>query len=275
MKYITIILLTIFPLTAVSQEGIIFKKIELFEAGYESPKEDVVYSTDFSKEKSRYIWTRVFVKNLLYKQSDQTHIILYKYYNSTDSLIAEFTSKFNIKKEMEEVYTSRGWGYEEPGWWEEGIYSVEVYIDDIFVSDKQFIIIEQKYLQQGPRTIEFEKMKFWESPYTPLPSNERVYLKKFPQSEARFIYTTVEVKNLMFGKSENHVNLYLKYYTPDGYIWGVPKISGILNNEWEYAELYNGYGFDDAGNFLPGIYKVEVYYQGKLLGYDNFIIVED
>lgn len=274
MKHIIILLVFIFPSLIFSQEGIIFKEIKFFEAGYESPKENVTYSTDFSKEKTRYIWTRVFLKNLLYKKSDQSHTVLFKYYDYYDSLIAEFTTTINIKKELEEPYTSRGWGWQEPGNWKEGIYLVEVYIDDNFVGDKQFLIIEEKYLQEVDKTIQITGMKFWESPMdNPLPPDKRIYSDNFFQNETRVIYTTLEVKNLLYKKDDNNVNLYLKYYTPDGYLWGVPKISVTLNKDWEHADIYNGYGFDEEGNFTPGVYKVEAYYQGKLITYDYFEII--
>ncbi len=274
MKYLILFLIFIFPLTLFSQEGIIFKKIKFFEAGYESPKENVVYANDFSKENSRYIWTRVFVDNLLYQKSDQSHIVLFKYFDPFDSLIAEFTSTMNIKKEWKDAYTSRGWGWQEPGNWREGVYLVEVYIDDIFMGYEQFLIIEQIYLQKGPKAIMYTGMNFWESPGVALSPKQRVYSHKFNKSETRFVYTSVEIKNLLYNVFDADVNVYLKYYNPEGYLWGVPKISVTLNKDWEYVDIYNGYGFINPGNFEPGVYKVEAYYQGELLGSDYFTILD-
>lgn len=272
MRYLALLLFLTFPTMLFSQEGIILEKIEFFERGYEAPKEEIIYATDFSKENTRYIWTRVFVQNLFYKKTDQSHLVLFRYYNPFDSLIAEFTATLNIKREQEKAYTSRGWGWEEPGRWKNGIYRVEVYIDEIFMGEKQFIIIEQKYLQTTEKTIELIKIKFWESPESGLETNKRVYTNKFLKSKTRYINTTLEIKNLQYGISDNTVNLYLKYYLPDGTLWETPKISVVIEQDWEYAEIYNGCGFSEPGLFEPGTYRVEAYYCGEIFAVGYFTI---
>jgi hypothetical protein len=259
-------------LRAESNDKFKVDEILFFEAP-DSPqeKDNRVYSSSFPKSKSRYIWCEIDVTNLLYKQSLHDHKVVWKYYKPDGSLQGEMKADFGIKPEWYTAWHQHGWGWDEVGHWAVGTYRVEVFIDDQKIGSKNFTI----YDDTATSSKEYEYIKFFESPYDPTPLEQRSYSNEFLKSKARYIYTEIGLKNLLYNVRDQKITLFYRYYDPEGKLWGSLEDIRDFPADWESGVFWHGWGWKTAGNWKPGNYRVEVILNNSKIAEGTFYITDD
>jgi hypothetical protein len=80
----------------------------------------------------------------LQQQSDHQHEFVWLYYNPDGSLRGEMKRQFIMKRESRQSSQQHGWGWEEPGKWPAGVYTVHVLIDKQKVGENEFEIVPEK-----------------------------------------------------------------------------------------------------------------------------------
>ena len=83
--------------------------------------------------------------------------------------------------------------------------------------------------------------------------------ESFDRAQARYIYTLVNLKNNLWQLEAQDVRLRLRYFAPDGSLIGEPQIDYRVPVDWEYADLWTGWGWDDTHQWEAGVYKVEIH----------------
>ena len=83
--------------------------------------------------------------------------------------------------------------------------------------------------------------------------------ESFDRAEARYIYTLVNLKNNKWQLEEQEVRLRVRYFAPDGSLIGEPMIDYRVPIDWEYADLWTGWGWDTTHQWEAGDYRVEVH----------------
>lgn len=101
---------------------------------------DPVYVTEFPKSKTRYIYFHVTIRNLLYGIRPQTPDIVGKYYKSDGTYLGESSAAVLVGPDLDLTYLSNGWGWADPGYWETGIYRVDVLVNGAKVAEKKFSV---------------------------------------------------------------------------------------------------------------------------------------
>jgi len=133
------------PGTAVSSKdsSIKFEHLRFFEGEFEPlPELARDYDTAFSKNKARYIYAVVGIKNLFWDIQDQRVTIIYRYYGPDDNLFCEFDHAQNIPAQWEFITFWKSWGWNEPGNWPVGGYRVEVIYNGRKFGEGRFYICE-------------------------------------------------------------------------------------------------------------------------------------
>lgn len=254
---------------SIKQDDYAFDKIQFFEGPFKCPEEgDRKYATRFTKEKTRYVWTQISVINKLYEKGDQEHDISYKYFTPQDVLEYEIKGKLKIKSEWKVAWMPRGFGADKAGTWPVGRYRVEVWINEKWFGEDYFTIYDDsdKY--------EVDVIKFFNAGFDAPDQSERKYTYRFHKNDARYIWTQLEIKNLLHNDKDHEHKVTYKYHKPDDKLWGEIKADFKIKSDWEYAILPRGWGWDKKGNWSVGVYRVELWIDDKLAAEDKFTVYD-
>ena len=89
------------------------------------------------------------------------------------------------------------------------------------------------------------------------------YTDRFDRARVRYIYTMVSLKNLRWQLEDQTVVIHLRYYHSDGRLFGNPVIDYEVPSDWEFAELWNGWGWPEAGTWEADRYRVELWLDNR------------
>jgi hypothetical protein len=261
-----------------------FEFVKFFETGYTVPPESQrQYKTHFPKSTTRYVSFAVGAKNLLYRSRTQKPLVLGRYYNADGSLRGEAKVNVDVPSDWDEVDLWSGWGADQPGTWPVGTYRVEILFGNKKVGEGSFTIYDDKVTPSPPVVssveektyLQFESMKFFESGYTAPPESQRQYKTDFPRSTARYINFLVGAKNLLYRNRTHKPHVSGRYYYPDGTFFGEAKLSVDIPSDWEIADLWTGWGWDEPGRWSVGTYRVEIFFGNMKVGEGKFTIYDD
>jgi hypothetical protein len=99
------------------------------------------------------------------------------------------------------------------------------------------------------------------------------YGYKFYRDKARTIYTAVSAVQLAPGKSLEYP-LRFVYYRPDGGVLVDTNFTMTFEANQDSINFGIGCGYDDPQKWIPGLYRLEVLYEGIRVAEDTFEIVE-
>lgn len=249
--------------------------IRFFEAGYNAPAEsEREFSSAFPQSASRYIWCQVDTINNLYNIRSHTHDIEWRYYREDGTFVGESKGNWAFKPEWETSWNQHGWGWNSPGNWEHGTYTVKVLMDGREIGRNQFTITQDlvKPIKPG---LEYEFVEFFESSKHSKPDNNTAYSNRFPQSTTRFVSILVGARNLQYGASEQTSDLVGVYYKPDGNLMGIFTSNVPISANWKEVDIWGGWGWNEPGYWQPGTYQAAIFLGGRLVDQTQFVIYQD
>lgn len=244
--------------------------ISFFEGDYYPPEESQrEYTSSFTKSTTLYVWCRVAVKNLQYGIREHQHKVEWLYYDTEGYLWGEIEEDFIISPEWEYDWIEQGLGWDEPGNWPGGTYYVYILIDGKEVGQGEFTIYND--IPQ----LEFEYLKFFESGYTAPEESEWHYTTRFHKSKTRYVFFMISVKNLLWDIEKQRPQIIGRYYSPDGSYLAEVDVSIDIPPDWDNADIWNGWGWDEPGNWEAGKYRVEILFGDKKVAEKQFTIYDD
>ncbi|MCX6173551.1 MAG: hypothetical protein NTZ27_02220 [Ignavibacteriales bacterium] len=259
--------------TKIYSQGYKFESIKTYEGGRDDiNREARVYENSYNQISTRYIRCEVALKNNLYGTQSQTHKAKWNYYKPDGSLFGTVSDDWTIESSWETTWFSRGWGWDEPGNWENGKYLIEFYLDDNYIASISFFIVGTNRISP---TISYKSLRFFENPIVAVEQDKRIYSTTFSKSKARYIRYEVYVDNLLYNISDNQITLNATYYNGNNEIVGQPVLNFNIPMSWSAGYLHHGWGWDEPGNWKPGNYKVEIRYLNDLFAVSYFTITND
>jgi hypothetical protein len=269
--------LVVFPVLLFAQRDVDLISLKLFESGYNPPPRDErYYTTSFDRDDTRYIFYEVHLDNNLYNIRDNSLKIQAKYYYPNGSLMSDPILRKTMYSDWETGYFWHGWGWDDSGNWEEGRYTIEIYIDGRYVTEKKFTVYDSYNSRDYSRSREFEleELNFFEAGYN-LPDREDYrYKTYFDKYDSRYIYTEIVVRNNLYEIRTQTHELEFEYYNPDGSLRGRIKADYTIDKDWKTSWISRGWGWDERGNWPVGTYTVEVYSDDKFIGDGQFTIYD-
>jgi hypothetical protein len=239
-----------------------YQSIKFFEEG--SNVEIREFQDVFDKSKTRYIYAQVNFKNHKFDLSEWTTDFKFKFYHPDGSLWADLSSKVNIQIDWDPSFAYAGWGWADYGKWTTGIYRVEVWDDNNKLGEDNFTVTDGV-----TKNYDFEEIRFFEAGDN---VQNKDYKTSFSKSSSRYIYTEVKIRNLKYGQSEWETNFIVKYYKPDGSLFGDPSIQNKITTDLDYLNVRTGWGWPDSGKWIIGEYLVEVWDENIKLKESKFTV---
>ncbi|GAC1350439.1 MAG: hypothetical protein NVSMB27_32980 [Ktedonobacteraceae bacterium] len=103
---------------------------------------------------------------------------------------------------------------------------------------------------------------------------QRQFASRFPKSSTQFVYYQIEIKNPWKYISVEY-KLLARYYKPDGSVMGEIEDQIVTKPEWETFWHTCGWGWEKAGNWPPGGYRVEIFIDSEHRITGEFTIFEE
>lgn len=126
-----------------------------------------------------------------------------------------------------------------------------------------------------PLAFQVQNLRFFESGVDLSAVAQRQYATQFPKSTTRFVSFQVDGQNHLWRVREHTPKVVGRYYNPDGSIQGQVETEGVINPDRQVAQFSHGLGWQEAGHWPLGTYRVEIVIDGKKVAQDQFTLYED
>jgi len=117
----------------------------------------------------------------------------------------------------------------------------------------------------------FKEIKFFEGGYNPPPLGSRVYQAQFNHRTTHYVNWELHVT---CPAVPSHVNftIYATWYYPSGAVFGNDTVNTIAEPGWTEPVYNSGRGWQRAGMWKRGTYRVDIFVNGSRIGSNSFTI---
>lgn len=228
------------------------------------------YKSVFEESQVAYLYTELsFFNKMLDLEDWDAHIQLRAFLIKDDGKteqVCEINTTQHVAKDAAIIYVREGWGNQEPGgFWKEGDYIWEAYIENEHVGTKPFYVETE-----GPVTAEenpyFEvsSVRLFEGPSKGQPKEEREYLSAFSNDDTRYIWVEFVLENMV--AEDWFCELKFHFVNSAGQLKGNTVELLRVAGEDNTVTVVTGWGSDSRGSWFPGRYRLEVIFMDQLLG---------
>lgn len=256
--------------------------VRFFEGPDRTPApEERVYRVHFPRSATRYVYFQLQLEFPEARQQIEFPAGAV-WYRPDGSVMARSDYTFRIQPSWESSHHNAGRGWDDPGNWPVGSYYVDVFVYGSRVARAGFTIDQDFENPIGPpptRPVEafvgtlgatVTEVQFFEGPRDIPPLRERTYLTRFSRSRARFINWQLDIEYPEATQERGFV-IEAVWYRPDGST-ARQQESFRIERGWTSSSHAFGRGWDEPGNWLPGMHYVELFVNGVRVGYDRFIV---
>jgi len=251
-------------------------ELNFYETGEKQiPKQQREYRNRFTKSRSRYIrWELSLTHPAPGRRMDFS--IDAVWHRSDGSVINRQTSPTWVEADGKNSWHTQGWGWKEPGNWEAGNYRVELFVEGEKVTSGSFEIYQEKKQPMVTGDIPslnatVTAIKFYEGGTNGIPYNQRVYSNRFASIQSQFIYWELHLKHPASGRRLDF-KIDAVWYKPDGSVSARQTKSTYLEPDWKTSWHVFGSGWEKPGNWEPGVYRVDLFVDGKIVASSSFEI---
>jgi hypothetical protein len=252
------------------------ESVKFYEAPFEGVTKDLrKYNTSFISSESRYIYYEL---NLKYPAPGgevyfDTEAV---WYDSDGKEINRYSTPFTIFSNNKSSWHIAGFGSKEANYWKPGKYRVDLYIDKKKVASESFEVIDGHYFNaaayQIPEISGFlASIQFYEAGNIKPDKKERQYATQFPKVTSRRIWWDVILE---YVDPTYKINFEIEavYYDPDMKVLGTLPTKTYIEPGNTSSTFARGWGWEEAGNWKTGTYKVTFKIAGNLVDAAYFTI---
>ncbi len=171
---------------------------------------------------------------------------------------------------------SAGWAA--PGYWPAGTYTVDLYVDDAWVTSGSFTIYQDTSAPTAPPESYIPSLQanvtglyFFESG-TLVPSYDQwIYQEGFSQADARYVNWVLDLAHPSAGQQIDFT-IQWTLRSEDGSVDLSFTQDSYLQPGWTSSYHWSGYGWPDPGNWQAGAYWVTLYIDGNVVAEGSFYI---
>lgn len=257
---------------------IVERRMRFFEGGYGyvDPSQRT-YVTKLPSAGTRYVNIEL---SLEHPRADRpvTVPISCTIYKPDGGVYAIPTQNSKIPADKESSTYVLGWGANLPGTWPPSKYRADCSYGGKLIARDRFEVTGDAALAKGPPDIpsiaaHVVGMKFFESGSgTYPPENQRIFAERFDATVVRHVNVELLTRHPASGR-EVSVNISCTYYKPDGTVFYVTHNDFNVPATYENTSFATGAGWEDAGHWQTGVYRVTCMHEGKTISQGSFEIV--
>ena len=181
-----------------------------------------------------------------------------------------------VLKDENIVYIRQAWGNTTPGsYWFSGDYLWEGYIDDVKVGESKFYVEDVGAAKEGENLFfEIESVKLFEGNGQAYLDQNKKYLTKFSQAEARYVWCEFKFKPKV--QKDFFAELFFNFYNDAGQLKGTHAYLQYINpnTQGQVYTIFPGWGGETPGRWSTDFYTMEVVFLDKLIATVPFEVGE-
>jgi hypothetical protein len=266
------------PLAGRGSFPIVERKMRFFEGGFrQTDVSQRSFAVKFPTAATRYINVELSLDHDRAERPVPLPISC-TFYKPDGGVYAIATQNLRIEADRQNSTYVVGWGANVPGTWPPAKYRTDCRYGDKLIGRDRFEITGDASLTIGPPDIQslgahVVGMKFFESGAGALPpETQRIFAERFDAGAARHINTEILTNHPATGRVVD-LPVSCTYTKPDGSVLYVTQNTFNVPANYENTSFATGTGWEDAGHWLPGLYRVSCTGEGKTIGQGSFEVV--
>lgn len=242
------------------------------ESFYEGKR---IYRKVFDEAEVCYVNFELQLHNLQLETQDWTAKCLFKCIDEKGNKIAELNKDINAIKNQAIINLKDGWGTDKPGWWKKGKYIWQAYINNKFVADAPFFVMNRGIIstEQNPY-FSIKTLRFFESGRDWIEKNQRQYLQVFNVKTARYLNIELLIENFCIADPLFPLELFCNVYNERRQLKAIFYYFEQITNQPKEIDITSGYGTPEPGWWRKGKYTVEIIFMEQIIGITSFEIDE-
>lgn len=248
----------------------VFGSVENF---YKNAK---TYRRVFDASECRYIYGELSFYNKLFDERDwecQSQMICTNV--DTQEELCNMKKELQVKATQNIVKVQEGWGTAAKGWWKEGKYKWDAYLNDEYLGTEYFYIVND-----GPVTsysnpyISIQHIRLFESSAEAMPIKDRKYLQTFNKATTRHVH--VEVALEIISKTRP-LPLYFKFNFENdaGQHKAYMEFFEEIEHDRSTFTFDVGYGLNSGNYWYEDNYTLEVVFMNELIAVVPFAVAQE
>ncbi len=225
------------------------------------------YRKVFDLIETRYIYAEISFYNKLFDELDwQTEVRLTCTNKKTNTEVCELKKEVKVTKDKNIIRVCEGWGTPDPGWWKEGEYVWEVFIDNELVGQSLFYVTNVGVVNFALNPyFEIKGIRLFESQRGGQKKEDRQYLDTFNSKTTRYVNIEMELENKLKDKPEFPLELFFNFYNDAGQLKAHASHFKNYTDQPETIEFDSGYGTEAPGYWFEDKYTLEIIFMDQLI----------
>lgn len=258
-----------------------FKDLRLYSNTQSLSQDTKMYRTVYDESELSYLYFELSLFNKLFDEEDwktSIQIKVYAYNNDVKANeICVLKAEKNVTKEINILNVREGWGTERMGgFWRNGSYVAEAYVDDDLVGTKIFHVgsIGQITPENNPY-FDITSIKLYNGTYEPTPKDKKVYLSQFSKDKTQYIWNELKIQNKRNEKW--NLEIFFNFYEQAGMYKSqlIQTYTAKENTQNNTITFDNGWGNNTIGAAWPkGQYALHIVCMGALLAVVPFEVAD-
>ncbi len=235
------------------------------------------YRKVFDESEAKYIYCELSFYNKLFDETEWEVKATYVCYNhATGEKMCTLEKALTIESTKNIVYIREGWGTPDTGWWKQGKYRWEVFINEDPVGSEFFYIVDAGVVSEIENNyFGIKSAKLFESDQKGLPISERVYLSTFSAADTKYINVELQLENYRSQDAIFPLELQFNLYNDAGQQKAYMTYFKEITDQSKEIILDAGYGSDKLGYWFKDRYTLEVIFMDQLIGVIPFRVGEE
>ena len=226
------------------------------------------YRQVFDEAECSFIYCELSFFNKLFDEQDWSARISLKCVNVEDGAeICNLTADRSILKDENIVFIREGWGVKNAGnYWKKGTYRWEAWIDNEFVGERIFYIIDLGLVSETVNPFfKINKVKLYEGPESNVIESERKYYSVFSSEETRYVWLELDLENLIDEVAVWPCELQFYFNTNTGQLKGAIDKLLFVETSQKTFQCTVGWGNQMKGTWGIDAYSISVLFMDQII----------
>ncbi len=252
------------------------KDIKVFGSKENLYKNEKKYRKVYDQSECRYLYCELSFYNKLFDESEWSADIRFECTDKEGTRICQLRKKMPINKDKNIIFVREGWGTPTIGYWKEGTYRWEVFLNDDSVGSATFYVVSGGIVTPNNNPyFDILEVRLFESAQEGLPIAQRNYLKTFATSKTRYLNIEMRLANKQKDLEMFPLDLQFNFYNDSGQQKAFMSYFKELRNQSEEILLDTGYGSNSSGYWYEDRYTLEVIFMDQLIAVIPFEVAEE
>jgi len=247
-----------------------FKDLKIYSSDEWMADGTKKYRRVFDRYETSYMRSELSFFNKLFDEEDWEATFRTKCFfvnGSQKNELCNLEQKRKVLKDENVVYIREAWGNATLGaYWLRGDYVWEAYIDDVKIGEAKFYVEDVGAVKVGTNPyFEIESIKMFEGDGQASSLPQKKYLNKFSQTETRFVWGEVNLKNKT--AKDYYAEIIFNFYDNAGQPKGRNSVLKYVTakTEGQIYTVYPGWGGDAPGTWKDDKYTMEAVFMDTLI----------